>query len=281
MGRTILTRAPKVRYILTFSAKKGRPSMFRYLTVFLVSTVGAYAGTCGVDVPVVSLFVNGGSDLGGAFTVQREDVTGCVYSLSGTVTGAGFTVTFQEGTIINTDPLIDFGLEFSSFDGGDFLSFSDAAVGDVTFSLSILSPYTGGPFTNITNSSTGVIVDVDASGNSYAQNFNFPFNIQTTYLNGVIFDQQNAGCTTSERIAECNDPFIPPANFLADNANPIPNEGTMQVTIDFTLSAGDSYILNGGTFIDAAEVPEPGTITLFGAGILALTGLARLSRKKG
>lgn len=258
--------------------------MFRCVAVSLLSVVGAYAATCNVADPIVSLFVNGGPDLGSAFTVQREDVPGCVFSLSGTVSGPGFSVTFQEGTTVNPDPLIDFGLEFSSFDSGEaFSSFSisDAAVGDVTFSLSIFSAYSGGPFSSITHASTGLLIDVDGNQNSYASNLNFPFNIQTTYLNGVIFDQQNAGCTSSAPVAECNDPFFPPGNFLADAAaNPIPNQGTMQVTLDFTLSVGDTYIVNGGTFIDAAEVPEPATLSLLGAGILALAGLARSRRKK-
>jgi len=266
--------------------------MLRYIPAFFLLTAGVYATTCNPDqIPTVSLFVNGQEYTGTGIVVTPSRVS-CTHTISGTATdilqtGGAYSVTFNSGFVAE-DPLVDFGLEFSSFDdgGGATLQALQTLPGsglqtpainlvtDLTIELIIRSNYSGGPFDFLNIFSFGELIDNGSDGA-------FLFGNQLFFLDG----NQSPAAVLNFNCPEaggCNG-VPPPTEFPGPAlvAGPLSiggETGIMELRLNFALSAGDTFVVGGGTALEAT--PEPATLSLIGIGLLSLVAIARSRRQK-
>lgn len=187
------------------------------------------------------------------------NATGCFFGGSfGTLASNGYVVTLTAST--QSDPVIDFGMNF------------DGSSTDPVVTLTISTPYSGGPYKMLYTTGSGTITDTDLNGSASA----LPTgdDIQTVKVNGntvSIPGTQNPGCSASGEPG-FSSPCGPPTAFLTDVASLAnTSTGTLELDVSYQLSVGDSYNVSGS----ASLTPEPATGVLLGAGLVAIAALAR------
>jgi hypothetical protein len=236
--------------------------------LFLLASVlfGAAIQPCPLPTcPTISFIVDG-TDISSNFTaIPGEGPNGTVFHITGSFSNPSFSVTLDAFT--QPDPVIDFGMSFDSS-------------ADPSVSLTITSPYSGGPFSGFDSSSSGQITPgANTIGNSFVQG-NFNGFIQEFFINGVLVDSSNPGCNYTGAPGQtlpC--PNVQPASFskLAQiggfpiaSVGGFPDQGTIELAASFNISAGDHFVLSGSGIL----TPEPATGSLMFAGVLALAGIA-------
>jgi hypothetical protein len=224
-------------------------------TLCAVSLYGAQVTGCSA-----SLTVDGTTYT--TFGIEASS-TGCAINGTFSNPSAGYTVTVTAST--QSDPVIDFGMNFA--DGST----------DPVVTLTISTPYTGGPFSTITTSGSGTLADSDFSGSASA----LPQSggdIELVKVNGTTVSTvspQNPGCSFSGTPG-----FTQPACGSATSQQTdgsFPTTGTLELDVAFILSAGDSYNFTGSASFNST--PEPATGVLLGAGLAAIATLARRRRQ--
>jgi hypothetical protein len=176
----------------------------------------------------------------------------------GSIATTGYTITVNAFTM--PDPVIDFDLGLTGTD-------SDPAV-----TLTMSTPFSGGPFSSIVATSSGTLTDSDLNGT--ASVLPHGDDIQSLFLNGapVTSPTLNPGCSFSGTEAGFSQPCPSPTSRLLSGN--FPSSGTLEVDISYNLSVGDSYDVSGSASL--AAVPEPATSLLFAAALLAMFVTARL-----
>lgn len=236
-------------------------SLILFLLIFACNLFSAIVPPCN---PNFSVIVNG-SDYASSFSNVQAGKT-CVISGSIAPPRAGFSLSLN--IITNPDPFTDYDMSLTSEDLGTFAASSAVAVAnDVMFSLSLQSPYFGGPFPNPSVTHSEIVTDLGGDGKVTVSSPS----IVDASVDGVIVGPTDRGCTMVVP------PFVPtrlncsqspPPSLTYGASAPVQNRGVMGLSINFTLSAGDRVEIRGRT--DLAAVPEPGTAALLGAGFLAL-----------
>ena len=176
------------------------------------------------------------------------------------VVGAfGDQATYSVSLDGKTDPFFNYTLSLTNL--------TDA---DETFSILVLSPYSLGPYSLLTNTHQSSVTDGDGSvaGDRIV---NVTAASDTARLDGV--NQAGAsyghvGCAlvgASGFSATCF-PLASASQAVSSGAN-----GTFAVSLQLTLSAHDRYFSSGRLELsNPASVPEPGALALLGAGLAGL-----------
>jgi hypothetical protein len=138
-----------------------------------------------------------------------------------------------------------------------------------TFSYDFTTPFAGGPYSMAQTVFADALV---ATGPSTATvtPFGDKF-VMESYVNGVLisgFGRGN-GCATVSMV--CQSGFI---GALGPVAYLSPASGTLEVKGSFIVTPGGQYTLTGRTDL-LGPVPEPGTLAMFGAGVVGIAGLLR------
>jgi hypothetical protein len=215
---------------------------------------GALSTGCGPGGPTATLTVDSTTYTNFA---QTGTSNGCTLSgIFGSIATTGYVVTIKAFTA--ADPVIDFGMNF------------EGSPSDPNVSLTISTPYIGGPFASLFTSSSGILSDTDNNG-SASVTPQSGIDIQTVKVNGSpIFSEgiQNPGCAFSGQPAGFSQACPDPRSQQLFGS--FPATGTLELDLAFTLSAGDSYNVSGAVF-----TPEPATSLLLAGGLVALIGLGR------
>src|SRR5690242_15247967 len=150
--------------------------MSRLLAVLVLMASSVYgAGVC-LCPPSIIAIINGTNYSNSFLVTALPDNAG--YSITGGVQNDIFSFSLNVAT--QPDPDIDFGMSIA---------------GDPDVSIVITQTFLGGPFPNFTGTSSGVITDANLDG--IASLTGIPGTssfIVTTFVNGVLTDQQDTGC---------------------------------------------------------------------------------------
>jgi hypothetical protein len=156
-----------------------------------------------------------------------------------------------------------------------FVGFSFGVINNstavITYNYEFNTPYASGPYTQIQSTFGDVLIDTNFAGTSTVTPVGSSF-IMNTYVDGVLVPAVGIGegCTTPVDVFVCTSPDI-------GGIGPLPwlsaATGTLEVKGSFTLTPGSQYTVTGRS--DLSGVPEPGTLILFGSGLLGLAGTLR------
>jgi hypothetical protein len=207
-----------------------------------------------------SEMVVSGDTLAAMSATVSEDEYGTVTMMNGTLSNAMWELTWDSITF-NPDP-------FVSFVGG----FSNLAAVATDFTLSTTSPIAPiGTSTLIGGSTTVTVADANFDGSATLKNITGlpgysgqldgtntldllnPFSISAPFAGGTNSTSQTSGLPG---------PTIPAGAVAA----------TIGITHRFNLTGNDNATFNS-TFI--VEAPEPGSLALLGAGLVALAACSR------
>jgi hypothetical protein len=232
------------------------PSLLLVLALCAVSLYGApIGGPIGCNGVTGSLIVNSTTY---TFNMEGSSTSCFVSGTFGSFQTTGYVVTVNATT--QSDPVIDFGMNFVG-DGSDPLVV-----------LKISTPYTAGPYPAIFATGAGTLTDSAGGGSAFALPQSGS-DIESVIVNGspiVTGTPLNPGCSFSGQAPGFIQQACGPLTSMKING-PFPSTGTLEVDAAFNLSTTGSYNVTGS----AGFVPEPGTVVLLGAGLLAMAGLAR------
>jgi hypothetical protein len=230
------------------------------LALLFIAVSSLYADVC----PIISLTVNTDSISGCSFTLGQTQDGSAGYGFSGSLDGV--TVTGDVYT-----EMIDYSLDFSGANS--------------TVKFSLITAYSGGPYSTLYSTSGGTFTsDGSATVSPFAGSF-----LQTVSAYGGVGPganlvdslHQNPGCTTAGTSTPC--PTYGQVSSPGNISFPA-SDGTLKLYDNFVLSGEGTYDASGsgGFSSDPAPqtvTPEPVTVPLLAAGILALAVLARRHAK--
>jgi hypothetical protein len=234
--------------------------MIRFFAVFLALAAAVYGngnGACNCA-PNIVVLVNG-NNYSSDFTIT-SDLPDQTYAISGSITNQSpnsenvqdpeqFALSLNVNT--SSDPEVDFGL--------------DASSGDPTVDIFITQDYLGS-FPILNTDTSGLIFDHAGGLATVTGN---PTYIQTTSIDFVPVNQVNIGCTvTSTPVG--GTPCPPDTQASQAVGGQGPNINILELDIQFTLTPGDEYRLNGSSTLSSA--PEPATVLPLTAIFLAMGG---------
>ena len=198
----------------------------------------------------------------------------------------GGPVTFAPGgtpTFSNGSWLVDFTPQtFPAFlfTGGQEVSAPDPFVGfsfgvinnsahNLTFNYDFVTPFAGGPYTTARTIFVDILLNTASAGTASVSPTGDPF-IMESFVNGVMIPGfgRGTGCTAAGPSFFCQSGAVGPAGPISYVTTA---SGTLEVKGAFILTPGSQYTLTGRTEI----IPEPGSLVLFGSGILGLAGVIR------
>jgi hypothetical protein len=139
----------------------------------------------------------------------------------------------------------------------------------MTWNYDFQTPYAGGPYALVQSVFGDVLIDTNFAGTSTVTPVGSSY-IMNTYDSGhlILPVEIGKGCTTVSHV--CTSPdvgSIGPLLFTSQAS------GILEVKGSFTITPGGQYTLTGRSA--PLPVPEPGTLALFGSGILGLAGVLR------
>jgi hypothetical protein len=243
--------------------------MFRLIMTGFLVLAGAVYGSgstlCSCP-PSIGVFVNG-VDYSTSFQAVTV-VPGQTYTIGGNINNTTLdsegvvhlapAFQFSLGVTTHPDPDVDFGLDIS---------------GDPTVAIFITQTYLGS-FPILKTDSSGQIYDLDRNGASVS---GAPSFIQTTSINNIIANQTNTGCIVGSTPLT-GTPCPPPTEtFTPVGGQNTVRPNVLELDIQFTLSEGDRYVLNGSSALQT-PVPEPATGPLC-ALFLAIAGFRWLQNR--
>jgi hypothetical protein len=154
-----------------------------------------------------------------------------------------------------------------------FVGFSFGVINNsnsvMTWNYDFQTPYAGGAYALVQSVFGDVLIDTKFSGTSTVAPKNSLY-IMNTYDSGHLIPivEIGQGCTTVSFV--CTSPDV-------GGIGPLPwisqVSGILEVKGSFTITPGGQYTLTGRSAL--LPVPEPGTLALFGSGILGLAGILR------
>lgn len=200
------------------------------------------------------------------------DVQSGVYSYGSATaltaaTGASFSVS-SLWFDAQSDPFVDYGF-----------SIENTGATPLTVSFTVSSPYVGGPYNMLTDSFSDSVTD---SGNTPDGQVTIGVPAGITDVNQPFIDAMNADGINPGCVVTGPKGFSSPGCVSTSTFNNVTvstaTSGTFGIKVNFILSAGDIYTINGRTALTSSLVPEPATVGMLGAGLLGLTILGRKRR---
>ena len=144
-----------------------------------------------------------------------------------------------------------------------------------TYSLSLIIPYIGGPYTFMNDSFSDSFTDGNRDGTVSIGIPAGSTKIAQPQIDGVNVDGQGIACTMNGAAgfsASCNSNL----NLTMLSIPPTAVSGNFGVVLNFTVSPGDLYTFNGQ--VTLLNAPEPATYGLMAGGLGLLLFIA--ARKK-
>jgi hypothetical protein len=148
----------------------------------------------------------------------------------------------------------------------------------MTYTLTETLPYTGGPYTSVSDSFADNVTDGDANGSvtiGRPAGTNF---IAQPIVDGTNVDGINKGCTVTGSPG-----FSGPGCVTSNTMNTVPyttlTSGNFGITLNFTLSPGDTYAFSGRVSLQSG-VPEPASWSAMGLGLGVVLGLAYYTNRR-
>lgn len=154
---------------------------------------------------------------------------------------------------------------------GYSLGVINASLASLSFSYDYITPFAGGPYREAQTIFVDALIDTAFSGTSTDTPVGGGGFIQNSYVNGVLIPGfgRGTGCATVGFLCQSGAiGALGPVAYLSAAS------GTLEVKGSFMLSPNSQYTLSGRTEL-LEPVPEPGTLMLFGSGLLGLAGLVR------
>ena len=166
------------------------------------------------------------------------------------------------------------------FTGGQEVSAPDPFVGfsfgvvnttasNLTFNYDFTTPFAGGAYVFAQTIFVDALIDTAFKGTSAVSPTPPGLFIMESYVNGFLIPGfgRGTGCTTVGFVCQSGSiGGLGPVGYIS------PVSGTLEVKGSFTLTPNSQYTLTGRTDL---LTPEPGTMALFGTGIVGLAGLLR------
>jgi hypothetical protein len=224
------------------------------LTVFVIGVLMAPlpANASAILSPQATLLVNNENvpipgewvtDDGGKHWRFRSAATPAAVSPLEFLTGEG-----------NIDPFLNYSVGFVN-------PFSSTT----TYVLTILMPYVGGPYNEMTLSHSSTVTDSDSSG-AATVSLDADAHVANAVLDAVVTTGLGTGCamTPPPNPQTC---FSGPDSTVAVASAA---SGVFGIRLNFQLSANDSYSTTGRVDLaNAAAVPEPTTVMLVATAMVA------------
>lgn len=224
--------------------------------------------------PSLSVSV-GGSPLTLSTIPTLNPTTGLYSFQGGTVTapiavGPNYSLTTISFDGLN-DPYVDYGF-----------SIKNTGTTPLTVSFTVMDSFFGGPYNFLTDSFSDSVTD---SGNTPDGQVTITVPSPNVYVdqpfvNGTNYDGINSGCKVTGTPG-----FSGPGCVTSMTANNVPiattgATGTFGIAVNFTLSAGDIYTINGRAALSNTAVPEPATAGFLSAGMAFMLGLVAFRRNR-
>jgi len=160
----------------------------------------------------------------------------------------------------DTDPFIDY-----------WISVQNVTSGALNFSMSITSPYVGGPYNRVTLRHGDTVTDLGPDGATTIVPFSQPFVAQAS-LDNVAVVGLSSGCTVTA-------PPTPQTCFPDDETAASVSSlatGLFTMRVAFNLPGGDTFEASGNVTLDNARVvPEASSMLLIGAALVGVLGARR------
>ena len=169
------------------------------------------------------------------------------------------------------------------FESGDATATGSVSVIDPAVSLSILDSITQSSTSSGSASNgfaaTDALTDLDISVDNFsgqALTFSFDFAAMTDAITYAIAPGEASASASVDMLDDLGAvDIIATADSM--NGNPATGTGNVVGYFDFVLLDGEFNLISGfvDSFGDAAAVPVPAAVWLFGSGLLGLVGIAR------